>query len=255
MILPVINLYRTTDEAFRFRNSQLNNIYVFGGVHLLPNNPTPYIQVTNTPSGINLEDWVVIVKTLDGKKSQNISPSFLVKALTNSDNGDPQIVWQLKNIPADMGYNMVYLEISQSLGETFYSSPFMLTNIYADKTTQFHYKQNRNDLYQSIGFKTWFRNETEKTELVTYYEESTQHTVTQAVRVDDLESFQTEPMATHELKMLSMVLRSAYLYVNLIRASLVEAITFPDAKGNSNIGAFNYNLSPKESDVLDPTKI
>lgn len=248
MILPVINLYRTKDEAFYFKNSQLNNIFIFGGIHLLPNNPNPYIQVTNTPNGINLEDWIVKVKTLDDKISQDISNNFSVIKLTNSENGDPQIIWQIIDVPYDMDYQMVYLEVGQAVGETFYSNPFMLTNIYADTTTQFHYKYNRTDNYQSIGFKTWFRGETEKIELTTYYEESTKHTVTQAVKVDNLNIYQTEPMASHELKLLSMVLRSPYLYADFVRSSLYEAITFPEPKGSSNIAAFTYQLSPKESD-------
>lgn len=250
MILPVINLYRTKDEAFYFKNSQLNNIYLFGGIHLLPNNPIAYVQVTNTPDGLNLEDWIVNVKTLDDKISKEISKYFSIKGLTNSDNGNPQIIWQLANIPFDMGYQMVYLEITQAVGETFYSTPFMLTNIYADKTLQFHYKFNNSEILQSIGFKTWFRNETEKIELTTYYEESTQHTVTQMIKVDNLNAYQTEPMATNELKLLSMVLRSPYLYVSKVRASLFEAIGFPEAKGKSNINVFSYSLSPKETDVL-----
>lgn len=251
MINPVINLYRTTDEAFFFKNSQINDIYLFGGIHLLPDNPIAYVQVTNIPDGINLEDWIVKLKTIDDLKSKDISRYFTVIGQTNSLNGDPQIIWQLANVPVDFGFQLVYMEITQALGETFYSNPFMLTNVYSDKTVQFHYKQNRTDPYQSIGFKTWFRNENEKIELTTYYETSTQHTVTQSVKVDMIDTYQTEPMATHELRLLSMVLRSAYLYVNTVRASLFEAINFPDAKGNSNIGQFGYNLSLKENDVLN----
>jgi hypothetical protein len=250
MIPPVINLYRTKEEAFYFRNSQLNNIYLFGGIHLLPMNPIRYVQVTDTPDGINLEDWIVKVKTLDDKTERDITYNFAVIGQTNSENGNPQVIWHLYNIPFDAGYQLVYLEIMQSDGEFFYSNPFRLTRIYADKTVQFHYKYDRTDILQSIGFQTWFRAESEKVELTTYYEESTQHTVTQAVKVDLIENYATEPMASHELRLLSMVLRSPYLYVNSVRASLYEAITFPDAKGTSNINGFTYPLSPKKSDVL-----
>lgn len=250
MILPVINLYRTKDEAFYFKNSQLNNIYLFGGIHLLPNNPIAYTQVTNTPDGIELEDWIVKVKTLDDKVSKEISKYFTIKELTNSENGNPQLIWQLANIPYDMGYQLVYLEVTQAVGEVYYSNPFRLTNIYADKTLQFHYKYNRQETLQSIGFQTWYRTENEKIELTTYYEESTKHTVTQEIKVDLLESYFTEPMANHELLLLSMVLRSPYLYVSKVRASLYEAFTFPDPKGKSNINGFGYQLSPKKTDVL-----
>jgi hypothetical protein len=250
MTLPVIDLFRNKDDAFYFKNSQLNDFYLFGGIQLLPNNPLAYVQVTNTIDGLNIEDWIVKVYTIDDTKSVDISTSFTIIGLTNSLDGSPQIIWQLLNIPIDMGYGLVYLEITQSVGETFYSNPFRLTNIYADKTCQFHYRQLRTDVYQSIGFQTWFRQQNEKSELTVYYETSTQHTVTQSVKVNILDQYQTEPMAFHELKLLSMVLRSAYLYINQIRASLFEAITFPTATANQNFGAFSYQLSLKESDKI-----
>lgn len=250
MIDPVINLLRTKEEAFYFRNSQINSKYIFGGIHLLPGNEISYVQVTNTPDGIALEDWTVNIKTIDDKISHDITSSFLVSGLTNSLNGDPQIIWKLTNVSFDMGYQLCYLEVSQVLGETFYSSPFMMTSIYADKTSQFHYKQNRTEVYQSIGFKTWFFQPDEKIDLTTYYETSTQHTVTQAVKVNKIEVYQTEPMDFNELGLLSMVLRSPYLYVDLVRNSLFEAISFPKKLGHENYGAFTYNLSPKKSDTL-----
>ena len=250
MITPCINLFRTKDEAFYFKNSQINTQYLFGGIHLLPNNPIAYTQVTNAPDGAIIEDWTVRIFSIDDKTSYDITAFFTIIGMTNSDNGDPQFIWQLANVPYDMGFKLAYLEVSQVLGETFYSSPFMMTNIYADKTTQFHYKAKRTDEYQSIGFKTWFSQQDEKIDLTTYYETSTQHTVTQAVKVNKLELYETEPMAFHELSLLSMILRSPYLYANLIRASLFEAISFPKKKSNENFGAFDYQLSPKESDTL-----
>lgn len=248
MITPVINLYRTKEEAFYFKNSQMNNFYLFGGVQLLPNNPIPYIQVTNTPDGINLEDWTVYAKSICGTKSVDITPSFMVTGLTNSDNGDPQIIWSLTNVNADFDYDLVYLEINQSLGETFYSTPFSLTAYESEKTTQFHYKYKRTDEYQSIGFRTWFRQEDEKIELTTYYETSTRNTVTQSVKVNNLSLYQSEQMSLIELKKLSEVLRSPYLYADLTRCYIFEAIDFPKVKSQENYGVIKYSLSFNNND-------
>lgn len=255
MIPPCINLLRSKEEAFYFRNSQINNKYIFGGIHLMPKNRISYVQVTNTPDGIALEDWIVNIKSIDDKISHDITDSFVVTGLTNSENGDPQIIWQLTNVPFDMGYGLCYLEVSQVLGETFYSSPFMMTSIYADKTSQFHYKQTRTEVYQSIGFKTWFLQPDEKIDLTTYYETSTQHTVTQAVKVNKIEIYQSELMDFNELSLLSMVLRSPYLYVDLVRNSLFEAISFPKKISHENFGAFTFQLSPKKSDTLPYSEV
>ena len=255
MINPAINLYRTTEEAFYFRNSQINNFYMFGGIQLLPNNSIPYIKVTNTPDGINLEDWTVLAKSLCGTKSIDITSSFMVEDLINSDNGNPQIIWSLKNINADFDIDLVYLEVQQSLGETFYSTPFSLTAYESEKTTQFHYKFKRTDIYQSLSFRTWFRQEDEKIELTTYYETSTQNTVTQSVKVNNVSIYKSELMALMELKKLSEILRSPYLYADSIRCSLYEAIEFPKMKAQENYGFISYSLSFNNNDVYKKSEL
>lgn len=248
MINPVINLYRTIDEAMTFRNSPINQFYKFGGVQLLPNNPKKYTQVTNTTNGINLEDWVVKVKNICETREEDISHFFAINTITNSLNGDPQIVWSLVNLPYDFGNELVYLQITQMFGETFYSTPFLLTQVNSDRVTQLHYKSKTSELYQSIGFKTWFRQEQEKIDLTTYYETSTQHTVTQAIKVNNISVYKTELMSLMELKHLTRILRSPYLYVNFIRSSLFEAPSFPAMVGDENFGMIDYQLSQKETD-------
>ena len=111
MVEPVINIYRTKEEAFYFENSPINTQYIFKGVQLLPNNRLKYVQITNTPNGINLEDWTVYVVDCKGTKT-DITSSFLVESLTNSDNGNPQLYWSLKNIPFDFGWTTKTMFIS-----------------------------------------------------------------------------------------------------------------------------------------------
>lgn len=250
MINPAINLYRTTEEAFYFKNSQINDFYMFGGIQLLPNNPISYTQVTNTPDGISLEDWIVYAKSLCGTKAIDISDAFMVDGLTNSENGDPQIIWTLTNIEADFDTDLVYLEVQQSIGETFYSTPFSLTSYASEKTTQFHYKFKRTDDYQSLSFRTWFRQETEKTELTTYYETSTQNTVTQAVKVNRSSIFKSENISLSELLKLTEILRSPYLYADSIRCYLLEAIELPKMKALENYGVIEYSLSFNYNDIF-----
>jgi hypothetical protein len=44
---------------------------------------------------------------------------FFVDRLTNDLDGAPQFYWSLTDVPFDFGYNLIYLEINQLLGETF----------------------------------------------------------------------------------------------------------------------------------------
>ena len=87
---PVINIFKSLNEAMFFKNSQINTQFIFSGVQLLPNNPIKYIQVTDTPNGINLEDWIVKVYSLCGKELGDITNNFMVESLTNSTHGNPQ---------------------------------------------------------------------------------------------------------------------------------------------------------------------
>jgi hypothetical protein len=250
MIAPVINIFRSKEEAFYFRNSQINRFYVFTGVQLLPNNQTPYVQITDTPDGLNVEDWTVNAVTLYKGVKTDITLYFNVDSLTNSTNGNPQLFWSLTNVPFDFGSDLIYLEITQVFGETFYTQPFLLTDYEKEKTTQFHYKDKRKDLYQSIGFKSWFRQSDKKTKLTSYYEASTRNTVTQAVETNKIERHVSEVMNIETLTQLTDVLESPYLYVNKIRCSLFEAITIPELTQQENFTNITFILSPNKSDIF-----
>jgi len=247
-VTPFINIFRTKEEAFYFKNSQINTQFIFKGVQLLPNNASKYIQVTETPNGIDLEDWTVFAVDLCKGTKTEITPYFFVDSLTNSIDGSPQLFWSLTNVPFDFGYRLIYLEINQSLGETFYSSPFLLTDIESEKTTQFHYKDNKDDVYQSIGLQSWFFDEDKRTELTTYYEVSTKNTVSQAIKTNYLQKFRTELMPKSVLVLFTYLLESPILYVNYIRCSLFEAIEIPEKTAQENFNSIDFSLSPNFND-------
>lgn len=248
MVSPFINLFRTTDEAFYFKNSQINTQYIFKGIQLLPNNTAKYIQVTETPNGIDLEDPTVFVVDLCKGTKTDITDYFFVDSLTNDLDGSPQLFWSLTNVPFDFGYRLIYLEINQAIGESFYSQPFLLTDIESEKVTQFHYKDSNEDVFQSIGLQTWFDEEDKKTDLTTYYEVSTRNTVSQAIKTSKLERFRTELMPKSFLIGLTYLLESPILYVNYIRCSLFEAIDLPKKTGQENFIEAEYVLSPNYND-------
>jgi hypothetical protein len=249
MTAPLINLYKTKEEAFYFKNSWMNQFFDFSAVQLLPNNKLAYVQITDTPDGINLEDWTVKVVDLCKGTKKDITKYFSVEGLTNASNGTPQLFWSLKNVPFECGYNLQYLEITQAIGETFYSTPFLLTNDESEKTAQLHYKEKRTDTYQSIGFKMWYRTTDKKTELTTYYETSTRNTVTQAIKTNKIDIYKTEQVSIDSLIQLSDILESPYLYVNSIRASLFQALDIPKPTARENYGRMEVQLSLNRNDI------
>jgi hypothetical protein len=249
MTAPLINLYRTKEEAFYFKNSPINSQYIFRGVQLLPNNPKKYVQITDTPDGINLEDWTVYVVDCKGVKT-NITSSFLVETLTNSDNGNPQFYWSLLNIPFDFGWDMIYLEITQAIGETFYSTPFMITDTDSERVTQVHYKDNKDDVYQSIGMRFFFLEEDKKTEMKTYYQLSTRNTVSQSVKTSYINIYRTELMPKSMLIALTYILESPILYIDNIRGYLYEAVDLPSKTSQENFASFDFQISPNKNDTF-----
>lgn len=250
MVNPVINLFRTLDEALYLKNSQINTQFILSGVQLLPNNSQKYIQVTNTPNGINLEDWIVKVFSICGEELGNITDSFMVESLTNSDNGNPQFVWSLKNISQDFGWQLIYLEITQILGETFYSQPFKITDIESDKTTQINYKYEESDPIQSIGFNTWFNDEDLLQEQTSYYEISTKSWVTATMDDGRVEYWRTELMPKYLLVKLKEILGLPYLYINSVRASLKEVPEIPQKQSQENFAEMNFILNFHPNDIF-----
>lgn len=248
MVKPFINIYRTKEEAFYFKNSQINTQFIFKGVQLLPNNPAKYIQITATPNGIDLEDWTVNVVDLCKGTKTDITPYFFVDSLTNSLDGAPQFYWSITNVPFDFGYKLVYLEITQSIGEIFYSTPFLLTDIESEKTTQYHYKDSKDDVYQSIGIQSWFDEEDKKTELTTYYELSTKNTVSRAIKTNFLENYRTELIPKSVLINFTYLLESPVLYVNYVRNYLFGAVDLPQKTSQENFIEITYSLSPNYND-------
>lgn len=242
-VAPFINIFRTKQEAFFFKNSQINTQYIFKGVQLLPNNTAKYIQRTATPDGIDLEDWQVNIVDLCKGTKTDVTDYFFVDSLTNSLDGSPQLFWSLTNVPFDFGYRLVYLEINQLIGETFYSTPFMLTDIESEKTSQFHYKESKENVFQSICLQSWFLDSDKKTELTTYYEVSTRNTVSKAIQTSDIEIFRTEMMPKNILILLTYLLESPLLYINNQRYSLFEAIDIPQKTSQENFSSIDFNLS------------
>lgn len=247
---PVINIFKSLNEAMYFKNSQVNTQFIFSGVQLLPNNPNKYIQVTDTPNGINLEDWIVKVYSLCGKELGNISESFLVESFTNSENGNRQFFWSLKNISQDFGWQLIYLQITQILGETFYSQPFRITDVDKEKTTQINYKFKENDDIQSLGFNLWYDDEDLLQELTTYYEESTKSWVSAGMEQGYIEMWKTELMHKSVLLKLKEIMGLPYVYINGIRASLKEASETPKKVAQENFAEMTFTLNFHPNDTF-----
>ncbi len=250
LINPVIAIEKTLEKAMFFKNSQRNRFYSFEGVQLIPNNPNKYIQVTNVVGGIHLEDWTVKVMSMCGDELGDITDSFLVEPIPiNSDDGSPQFIWSLKNILIDFGFDLIYLKITQSVGDTFYSQPFKITAEESDKVCQINYKYKRTDQIQSIGWTAWFDEDDLLQELESYYEISTKSWVTAALEEGEIEYWRTEKMPKSGLIQLKRILGLPYVYINSVRASLKEVPEIPRKVSQENWGIMPFIVNFHSNDI------
>jgi hypothetical protein len=251
MIEPIIRLHHTKEEAFSFEDSPVNRFYEFAGIQLLPSSYEVYTQITDHELGIPLEDWVVKVVDCNSNEKFDITSSFYVVRKFNDINGKPQIQWSLKEIVKDFGYSFVYLEITQTVGQTFYSNVFMITNTNKEFTSHYTYKRYKDEEFQSIRLQSWFRSPSMPVELTTYYETSTKSTVTKSIKSNLIHNYKTETMSFNLLISFMEMITCSYLYVNGVRNSIFEAPEFPKPTNEENFGIMEYILTPKKWDLIN----
>lgn len=240
-----------TAPFFLERTSPYVEQYQVRGIQLLPNNELPYIQTTNVSGGIELEDWTVYIVDPCGNET-DISDYFVIEDVFADDNGDNQFTWSLTNVPHDFYYDLVHLKAVQSIGETFYSNYFMLTDLESDKTIRIDYKSYNMDTMQSIQLPMAFKQEFNPVEIESYYETSTKNTVINTVKYQTYESWLTEIISNDLLLRIIRVFSYKYTYVDLLRCNLFEAIEQKEYEAAENFKDNIIKLTFNKSDVYDP---
>ena len=244
-----IELYTNLDDALNVKESVQDTIYNYSGVQLLPNQTNPYYQTTESVNGVELEDWEVYAVNLRTGIKTDITSSFSVFDNFFLSDGTPQITFALTNLP-DLGWDFVYLEVNQMLGETYYSNVFKVTNIKGQYTSRFDYKDKKKDIYNSIQLNVWFRQFLNRDEVTTYYEVSTKQQRTVAVKEATVSKYFTQIVNIEILKKLRNLLNKPYKYIDLKECSLFEAFEIPELTGNGNFSQQSFLLNVNEKNLL-----
>jgi len=255
--MSAINLYTTKAEALYFKDSHRNSFYEFGGIQLIPN--TTYTQRTT----IALENPYVVsvLKVADDSFVTNLLYSITDIINVNTiridntsitiDNNAPLTIDVYATSPyywaitptVDCSNDLIYLRFTYS-STSYYSNPFYITALDEDRVTKFTYKDLASNYYESIGLKTWFRQKSRQSELTTYYESSTKNTVTQAIKTNNLEMYESEFMSIDDLILTAQILENPYLYIGSKRYSLFEAVKIPELTQQENFAKIKFTLAP-----------
>lgn len=254
--LDFIKIYETLEEAYFIKKSPHDTIISRTEIQLLPNNPSPYIQRTSNPNSVEIEDWnCYLVHACSGSK-EDITAYFEVDYVFFDDNGTNQIQWRLTNLPTDYNRDYVYLEIDQGVGgQTYYSTPFLLTNSGSEFTSRFDYGCELNKDVQSIQLNIYFRQDFIDTELATYNEISTNTTVTTTTQSSEYQKFVTGVFSIDRLILFSKIFSEIYTFCNLQRVNLYNPIEIPEVNGNVNSVIQSPILLSFESLIYDPFHI
>lgn len=234
--------------------------YSFAGVHLLPNYPYRYIQRTYANDGIEIEDFIVRVKSMCGDTLGTITDYFHIERNFNDeDTGLPQVEWSLDEVPDDFGYQLIYLEIQSGADGFTYSSPFMLTADRGEYTSAWFYRNNTEDTMLSIGIQTYFRQKKSSQELKNYNPVSTGVTYTATSRLTQYEKWNSEIIDINIIEQFKEIFLCREIYAlpqNFdglpVRTGLEEPIDSPDLEAGENFAEFEALFARNYKVTYDP---
>jgi len=254
--MEAIKLYLTEQEALYYKNSQRNSFYEFGGIQLVPNQ-TYSQRISDSSFVLSLPYIATVYRVSDNAILGTLAYTVSADPIVNTYYADSTIIYADNTIlradsgtgtalswtvtpTQDFGNDLIYLKFNNSC----FSSPFFITALDEDRCTKIIYKSLPTETYQSIGLKIWFRQKSRQSELTTYYESSTKNTVTQAIKTHNLEMYESEFMSIDDLILVADILESSYLYIDITRYSLFEAIKIPELTQQENFGKLKFTLAP-----------
>lgn len=255
-----INLFNTKQEALSFRYSPNVLIFNHKGIQLLSGQQSKYVQYTNVPDGIELEDFFpngIFAVSLCGNQRTDISDKFMIERVYQDDNGISQIEWSLTDLP-DLGTGLVYLEVNQLLqgsteyADTWYSNVFQMTSYQSGSTARIDYRDDVSDTMMSTQLQIFYWNKGKNNTLSTYVEAFTGDTITSQSVYSKYENWDTKRIDRDIAFKFDELFKYAYVYVNLIRCSPFSVFEIPDPVGTENDVRFPFKLSFKYNDIYDP---
>jgi len=233
-----IELYSTKEEALSTRYSPLVSIYNYRGIHLMPESDLPYVQVTENPNGVNIEDWEVFLVSVCGNERIDITTSFDIVDNIEDDFGNPQIVWKLTNLP-DAGSGLYYIEANQILSpgnyaDTYYSNPFECYEDERGETSRIDYGDDMTGVMQSIQLNLFFEIPLISQEYTSYMQASRRQQVTVTASQVEYERWQTG-YVPRELAIKLLKLNTfTYCFLNLRRYFPMSVPEIPEKQGQEN---------------------
>jgi hypothetical protein len=258
----------TLAEAWNQNASPVVDLMYRGQLHLLPFDPQPYIQITDSPISLQIQnDSNVYLLDCTGEELE-INNHVDLQSITDT-NGIKQIYIRLKYLPVDYGMNLVCLKIvsvEDTETNTYYSNPFLLTSLGWDRTSRVDYRVTRNyadpstetiytNLYQGVRLSFYYNRHVDATELDTYYQISKSQDVIANVNENDRIEWMWEKADSWHWVRLSKALYRSPCYINQERNYPSEGLELQSRDGDTNVSESAFITSPNPSDRINIIEI
>lgn len=253
-MIEFIRIEHTIEAAKFYRYSPIENpdmLYI-NGIQLLPNNPLPYIQRTNNPEGIEIEDFTVSVIDLCGNELADITDSFDIVTVFQDENGIPQVEWSLTNVDYDAGGELVLLKITQGANDVMYTSYFRLTNEGSEYTSRWDYRNNGSDTMLSTQLNVWYRQSKSTFNSTNYNSIVDGGLISANTTLSKYERWLTSIVDRNVFELFKELFTVRFLYVEFLRAIKNEDFETPDIDDIENYFETEFTISRNPKDVYDP---
>jgi hypothetical protein len=244
------------ENKYRITTAQLN----YGGfIQFLPNDPKPYFQYSTNKNDIIIDpSYQVFIESCDLSINQNAN-SYITLTQFVEDNIN-RVKITFCSIPFDYKTTPVRLRI-ESLGNTYYSNHFLITNIGKEYTSRIDYVDGSRNItggavtltgvyYQGIRLRFYLNNEVLATELETYYQISTMQNVNNRIKIKEYLQWKTDIIDAFTYKNLMRAFYTGRCYINFERNYIVEASEYKEREGDSNISVNTFITDPNDKDIL-----
>lgn len=234
-----------------------------GGVCLHPQET--YLQTTNSKTSIAFdESYKVELINCSGSVLKDITSNVYIHEFQDN-NGIYQISFEILPIEQDFYFERLYLKFTHTTSTlVLYSNGFFLTAETDKDTFRVDYKSYREykgtnyvlaDFYQSIRLFGYFNAIAEKKDSKVYTEVNGKIRKSRVIQSFEY-TFDLEDVNTNVYKSLAVALESDLVYINGLKAEILETLTADERKGKSNIFDANFKCQLDEDEVyLDTFQI
>ena len=229
-----------------------------GSIQLKPNDPEPYVQLSNFDFGLVISTYKVYVVRFEDCTEVEITNNVTITTFV--ENGVVQGRFQYTDIPVDFGNGLVYIKIDlHGNGIKFlYSNLIRITDTDVDKTTRIDYldntrKGNETEL-QSTRIVMYKHNHISNTEIDSYYQISTEQNVNSRILENSLQEYYIPPINAWTFKRIEKAFYNGGFWLDKVRNYLTAPIEYVERQESSNVSEQMFTTDPSESNTINIIK-